>query len=1055
MPGSHSRAPHALIAAALMFVLHTGAASAVAAQSGPIHRVASLEQQVSGATQMGAVLSKTVLLDVRSQPLGKVLHGLTTAGVPLAYPMDLVQDAGLVSCECRGVTLRTALARLLEGTGIGFREVSAGTVLLFQLPQEPAAAEEVAVGVLQGRVTSSEDGRGISGATVQVLGTGLGVLTRPDGRYMIRNVPAGEHWVRAELIGFAADSQRIDIEDGETVQADFDLEVTAVALDPLDVTVSTGTLIDTEKRALGTSIAVISEEEIEMSGAAGLYDLLQGSAPGVASFQPSGANGSGGFIQIRGVSSVLGDQAPLIYIDGVQVDNGSSGANQAGPDVIPHPSTFSAAHGAGTRLRDLSLDQIERIEIVKGSAATTMYGSEAVNGVIQIFTKRGVAGQTRVTAHTEQGMSRVNLDNTFVGRSPYGEQIRSLFNNPHTQRYGFGLSGGVEDLTYTLGVDHGQDAGVVWGNGAHETSVYGSLTPIAGEKVTLRLSGNFMQRGYESHDYRALFDFADSDGGLVTTNLGIETLEEALEKGSRSETSIDRVVGSANLNWRPLEVLHNQFTVGLDVSDELELRAGMPLRDPYSTDFEAENIRRDFNRASARYVGTLAYPQEGAITSRFSVGASGYRSEIRNLRIRGTGFPSSGMSRLDFAESLTSGPYAPIEQYSAVATVGFFAQEQLGFWDKLFITGGIRADGSSAFGDDFGLQAYPKVSASYVVEPTEWWQGKVRAAWGRSGKLPTPFAKVRTYGIGRGTYYDRPIISVDDYGNQQLKPEVGTEIEVGVENYFFGNRASLEANYWRQTTEDALLRGGLPLIYAFNDPLINIASLRSAGMELAGEVTPLLTDQTRLTFGATLTHMFDNGVITDLGDVEEMDRVGNLFLGLKEGQSLNAITYRSEVSGDRVYHGSRVPTTYGGFNASLRWKDLTVASNASYGFGGVALDYIQTQEDYMNGFLSTPFRTFDPEIAHARYIVPTDYLRLDAVRLMYELPSRFLAGLEQAEVWVEGRNLATWDQWENGDVTTIAPVGTAGGQAPLYLSGTLERNFSSPQHFSLGVRVAF
>src|SRR5690606_22856151 len=101
------------------------------------------------------------------------------------------------------------------------------------------------------------------------------------------------------------------------------------------------------------------------------------------------------------------------------------------------------------------------------------------------------------------------------------------------------------------------------------------------------------------------------------------------------------------------------FTVGVDRSDELQLSAGQPLRDVFSSTYQAENIRRDFNRLTGRYVGTLTNAmRDGTITSTLSVGAEGYHSELRHLRIRGMGLPSPGLSGLDFAESITSGPYA-------------------------------------------------------------------------------------------------------------------------------------------------------------------------------------------------------------------------------------------------------------------------------------------------------------------------------------------------------------------------------------------------------------
>lgn len=1030
------------LVAAMFFIAVSGAVEA--------QQQTTIAARTTAQERVTPPLDRGIAVKFDDTPLAEALRTIaSSSGIPIAFSDRLLPNMR-VTLHSESMSARGVLMTVLQGTGLIMDVMDNGQVLIL-----PRPADSPRVGLVQGRVVAASDGEAVRNAEVEVIGLpdAQKAVTSSGGGYIIGDVPAGTHWVKASALGFSPDSQQVVVRDDDVTTLNFRLAVDAIALDPLSATVSTGTLVETERRALGTSIAVVTSEEIEQSGASELVELFQGRVPGVTSFTPSGANGAGGHIRVRGVSSIMGDQAPLIYIDGVPVDNGSSAGNRAGEDVLAHPTVTNASAGAHTRLQEIPLDQIERIEIVKGSAATTMYGSEAINGVIQIFTKRGIPGDFRVTARTEQGISSVDLGDSFVDRSPYASQIRSLFKEPRTQRYSVLAAGGERRLSYTLGVDHGRDAGVILGNDASETSIHGSFSTLGGEKLNLRLSASMLQRTYASLDYSALFDFVDVNAE-VPAPPGIESMQDALERGSRSETDVQRVIASANLTWRPLSNLLNQFTVGVDRSDELQLMAGQPLRDVFSSTYQAENIRRDFDRITGRYVGTLTLPAEGTITSTLSVGAEGYHSELRNLRIRGIGLPSPGISGLDFAESITSGAYAPLEQYSAIATVGFFVQEQVGLWDRLYLTGGLRADGSSAFGDDFGLQAYPKISASYVVEPTDWWSGKVRAAWGRSGKLPTAFAKVQTYSLGRGTYYDRPTISLDDYGNPDLKPEVGTEIEFGLESYFFGNLASIEVNYWKQTTEDALLRGRIPLIEGFNAPLMNVAALKSSGVEFIGQFTPLQTTEMSLTLGGTITHLIDSGVITDLGGDSTAARVGNLFLGMKVGQSINAITFTNQINNRRVYYGSREPTTYGGAFGDFRYGRARLSTNLSFGTGGVGLDHIQAQEDYAAGLIPSSFRSFDPQVAEARYIVPTDYVRVDAIRLAYDVPA-FMSGFDAAQVWLQARNPFVWDRWANGDATTMSPVGTAGGQAPLYLAGTLERGFSTPRHYSLGVRLSF
>src|SRR5690606_31470050 len=121
--------------------------------------------------------------------------------------------------------------------------------------------------------------------------------------------------------------------------------------------------------------------------------------------------------------------------------------------------------------------------------------------------------------------------------------------------------------------------------------------------------------------------------------------------------------------------------------------------------------------------------------------------------------PSHQVTSFDQAETFRGGDgNFPTDQYTAVAAIGFFAQEQLGLWDRLFLTGGLRVDGNSSFGDDFGLQVYPRAGVAYVVEPAEWWTSKLRVAWGRSGKAPPPFAKDLTFSLSRHYITGEPVL---------------------------------------------------------------------------------------------------------------------------------------------------------------------------------------------------------------------------------------------------------------------------------------------------------
>lgn len=225
-------------------------------------------------------------------------------------------------------------------------------------------------GSVTGLVTSSVGGRPLSGVQISIPGSGLGTITGNNGRYLIPNAPAGELTMRADIIGFGPEEVLVTVTVGQGVAADFVLTERAISLDEIVVT---GSGVETARRKLGNSISTVNAADIVAKAPITSVDqLIQGRSAGVTMNLASGTVGLGGMIRIRGMTSVSLSGDPVVYIDGIRVDasHDQSGVWFGGMDV--------------SRLQDISTSEIERIEIVKGAAAATLYGSQGANGVIQI-----------------------------------------------------------------------------------------------------------------------------------------------------------------------------------------------------------------------------------------------------------------------------------------------------------------------------------------------------------------------------------------------------------------------------------------------------------------------------------------------------------------------------------------------------------------------------------------------------------------------------------------------------------------------------------------------
>ena len=242
------------------------------------------------------------------------------------------------------------LSRLASSAALGLLALLALTATA----ATPALAQ---TGVVQGQVVDAASMRPLSNVQVLVEGTGIGLLTNSSGRYVLLNVPAGEHTVQATLIGYDQASQTVTVAAGQTATADIQMSSTAISLNEIVVT---GVGAETTRRALGTSVEVLAAEDFELAPVQSVDQLLQGRVSGATVSATSANPGTGSLINFRGVSSVFGAQTPVIYVDGVRVDNDQSTAAGTGGEQ-------------SSALSDLLTTDIERIEVTKGGAASTLF----------------------------------------------------------------------------------------------------------------------------------------------------------------------------------------------------------------------------------------------------------------------------------------------------------------------------------------------------------------------------------------------------------------------------------------------------------------------------------------------------------------------------------------------------------------------------------------------------------------------------------------------------------------------------------------------------------
>jgi TonB-dependent starch-binding outer membrane protein SusC len=725
-------------------------------------------------------------------------------------------------------------------------------------------------------VTDRTTQHALNGVQVQVAATRFSGLTDGRGQLTLAGVPAGTHAVRVLVVGYRSATQQITVMDGGIAEASFALNLSPVTLDEVVVTGTGGAV---EKRKLGTTLGTVDVARVrEIVPAQDFGSVLQARIPGVRSIGMGGGPGAAKDLRIRGASSFTLGERPVIYVDGVRVDNYTFDDT---PVLAVNEGRgaccfFNGGSGAD-RLADLNPDDIERIEVVKGAAAATLYGTEASNGVIQVFTKRGRYNSApRWTLSYTTGFNRLrnNLDSDLKPRfsGPAGFRAHDpaeLIQNGQHQNADVTVQGGGREVSYFAG------AGVLYDQG----SIQPSDQLRGNARVNLRWQGS----GKVSFDLNSAFTHNRlnllQSGNNWTALLGNALIGNPLQATDRrpfgepwvavsdirkieSRQSASRYTGGLTINYRPSESFGHRFSVGLDQVNERRERF-YPFGSFYiyvNEDAERDLGFRDFQSWTLDYLATLAWRLSPSVESDFSFGAQGFWEIDRQNVGVGENYAGPGATTVS-AGAIT---YAS-ETFREEINVGLFGQSRFGIANRWFVTLGARLDGNSAFGENFGLQFYPKSELAYLLKEGAGTLSslKLRAAVGRSGLAPGAFDQFRTF---------EPITVLGDVGgvrpsnpgNADLEPEKTTEFEGGFDAGFFNGRVSAEFTYYRAYTTDALLKVPFPPSEGFSNPqLQNAGSILNTGWELKLDGTVIEGERFRWAVGLNMDG--NSNTITSLG----------------------------------------------------------------------------------------------------------------------------------------------------------------------------------------------
>jgi TonB-linked SusC/RagA family outer membrane protein len=931
---------------------------------------------------------------------------------------------------------------------------------------QPALLRAQQESAVAGVVVDAATGQPIGDVQIGVAGTQLGARSDAAGRFQITGVTGTTVTLRATRIGYRALATEVP-----AGSRDVRLLLEAVPLQ-LDATVVTGAPAGIQKRSIGNVVENINAEAVVgKAPVSTLGELLNARAPGVQLQNISGIVGAGPRIRIRGPGSLTLSSEPLLYIDGLRVDNSVG----TGPGALV------------SRLNDIDPSTIESIEIIKGPAAATLYGTEASSGVIQVITKKGVAGSgSSLGVTVRQGANWfMNAEDRFPDyywRNPESgdvmvanlltlerERGTPVFGTGHVREYGLDVRGGSDAISYYAQAGYADNTGIEPTNSEKRVTGRANLGLAPHHSVDVAISQGIVigrTKLAAGTDGSSVVDEA-LWGGLSLldgpTRGFLSAPPEAVWAATERSLDVNRYTGSVVLNHRPTSWFTQRLTTGVDISDEngaeLTPRMGPDIAQFYSP-FTASGSkfvdRRTSIYTTLDYSGTASWHITPALTSSSSLGGQFYRKGTRFEHLEGRNFPAAGIKTIEGAAQRLGS-----DDYLQNSTVGVFVQQQFAWRERLFITAALRGDDNSAFGENFDFVTYPKLSATWVLSDEPFWNLsfvdalKLRAAYGASGKQPDAFAAVRTF-APRPASGGAAAVTPQSIGNPDLGPERSTELEIGFDAGMLDGRLSANLTYFRNNTTDAiLLRETAPSFGFPGAQYVNAGATRSSGFELQLTGQAVRSERFELDLAASLST--NDSKVLDLGDQSFIPKreIG----GYKPGYPVDAFFGKRVVSaafdGDgnaidilcdggpgaaamdcddapRVYLGRETPRYLGSVSSTATFLGK-IRLYALVDFQG---GHRKFNKEWWNRCPwgiegNCPERVY-PERFDVRRIAETQigdigtsstafesgsFAKLREISLSYTLPTDWAGriGAKRASLSVAGRNLHTWTKYTGFD----------------------------------------
>jgi TonB-linked SusC/RagA family outer membrane protein len=837
-----------------------------------------------------------------------------------------------------------------------------------------------------GQVTSAEDGMTLPGVNVIVKGTNQGTVTDIDGNYSI-SVPEDATLVYS-FLGF--EGREMQVEERSVI--DINLEED---LESLDEVVVTSFGIERETKALGYAVQEINAEDISRTKQQNVVSALQGQAAGVQITNSGGAPGQSARIIIRGVNSLdpNADNQPLFVIDGVPMDNSTI-------------ESGGTPRGLSNRAADINPNDIESMNILKGAAATALYGVRAANGAVIITTKKGKEGDVRVNVSSGVGFEEVNQyprfqevygqgfggeynpDSFWPNWGPSMEEIRQI--DPNAQFYdiwrdamrtgvqydnSFNISGGNEKATFYASVSNLDQEGILpfstWGRTTARLSGELKLSEkftVAGNMSYVVSGGNrvphdrFMERLVYNTPNADITDYINEDGTMRSRGGNTNPIYDA--RFSTFEDEVNRITGNLRFNYNVADWMDLNYLIGTDYFSDsrtgitpgpLGIEGEQPL-DSQGFITETRINSRDLN---SNLFLTFTRDWGKKFNTTLRVGNDIFEREFERVDATGTDFVIPQFYDLSYTSQISNS-----QDKRKKRLVGVYGDLNLEYDDMLFLNVTARNDWTSTLPIGNNSFFYPSVNLGFVFteafeSPDFFTFGKFRASYAEVGKDTDPYLIGQTYTssedypLGGQVGFSR----FGRFGDLNLKPERTTAIEFGTDLRFFENRLGLDVTWYKSNSKDQIIPVPVSNTTGFSTFITNAGELENQGVELILRATPVRNENFR--WNLTLNASYNKNEVVSIREGIKQIALGNqfgysgssAFMILTEGEAygnLYGSSYqRLGASEDATHLNEDLPIVIGEDGFQERNTELLILGNSTPKWiGGIRNDFTYKAFDF-------------------------------------------------------------------------------------------------------------